>query len=1187
MLKRAQFNPDNRKAKSVQRSPAALRFLGLGNDDIRNTLTRVFALRDRVFFRKKKPATPAYPFRIVDPYEVFGEDAGRVKFTLIGDNWLNGSEKPIVFLWGFNNWKWGFIADYLAEYRVAFAPRKISAVGSLWAIWKFPSRPASFAFWGYTEPKWLGVYARSVRLPIYRIEDGFLRSSTLGASHSTPYSLVVDGSGLHYNPTISSDLENILNNHDFSEQEIADARFCISLMREHNLSKYNAPAIRKTQGAAIRNRKRVAVLGQVDNDMSMRLGNLNGWTMIDLIRLARYENPNAEVIYRPHPEVYEGYQRSKFKRKQVEAICEIQSPHVPVAEFLDSVDHVYTVTSLTGFEALIRGKKVTVVGAAFYAGWGLTDDRVDLPRRQKRRTLEEVFAASYLKYSRYLCRASTIRAAFHATALRILADKQVAEFDVARKTDLSDASEMKALFKTDWWPSALLKCGRGQVDGVISDVNWQPYLGQAPGRIYQSLLLNLVCGKLDSEYARNGFLSRVRNYIDLDLYAYLLLNLGKRAPGAYVATQFAWLLGQDDEFEEAYGLITRRLRETLEEQAQRGEGEETVSRPPCLMDADEAALMGELLDLKIANKDFSEALELALELAVCGYGGTSLVFKVGKIAESMFDIKSLRDIAIFMQKADLYAENRRAVTLGLNGLVINSENVRNDILPKEMALEIRLNPERVNNAFTLSRKYAKSRKHMDEVIVSWLNMDNDQTVQKAISYLEIDEPERSLALLDSIIDTGGENDRVRVAYAKGLISCERYEDAVALLQRARKLEPTEANYKESIRLLCFLGRFQDAFDILVDAENKQIEVGAAFAMPVCLGLGDIEAGYKHYLSVPFREQVSRYFRGKYHKEECISKLTNVLVMAVYGPGDEIRFASLYQDILDRFGKGNFRITCDYRFHKLLTDSFPDIEFIPVKRSREFSENYPHALYDKLPGAELSVMLDNSCLDYIEQAQSIVMVTDLIWHFRKNYDSFPGEPFLVCDEERVVDYKKRLSTGVRHVGLCWRSSLTTRARNVHYLSVEELAPLLEIPGIQFVNFQYDDCQDELAWIEENFPGKVIDFGEIDHYNDFNSVAALMKCMDLMIAPATSVAELSAALGCETWLFSNSGEIDWRKTVNDDRDVWQSTMTIIEGEVKGDKDSLVAKVKARLEEWSLHSASDSSPTMPDFAALQRLR
>jgi capsular polysaccharide export protein len=132
-------------------------------------------------------------------------------------------------------------------------------------------------------------------------------------------------------------------------------------------------------------------------------------------------------------------------------------------------------------------------------------------------------------------------------------------------------------------------------------------------------------------------------------------------------------------------------------------------------------------------------------------------------------------------------------------------------------------------------------------------------------------------------------------------------------------------------------------------------------------------------------------------------------------------------------------------------------------------------------------------------------------------------------------------------------------------VEELEPIFSIQGIQYVNFQYDDCQEELDWIEARYPGKIINISEIDHYNDFESVAALMKCMDLLIAPAITVVELAGALGCKTWLLSNSSELFWRKIDSSGTDVWHNNTTHIEGDILGDKNSLVDKLTNKLRNW----------------------
>lgn len=59
-------------------------------------------------------------------------------------------------------------------------------------------------------------------------------------------------------------------------------------------------------------------------------------------------------------------------------------------------------TSLLGFEALLRGRAVTCLGLPFYAGWGLTRDICRPPARRRRHVpLEGLVHAALIEYPRY------------------------------------------------------------------------------------------------------------------------------------------------------------------------------------------------------------------------------------------------------------------------------------------------------------------------------------------------------------------------------------------------------------------------------------------------------------------------------------------------------------------------------------------------------------------------------------------------------------------------------------------------------------------------------------------------------------------------------------------------------------------------------------------------------------------
>jgi hypothetical protein len=52
------------------------------------------------------------------------------------------------------------------------------------------------------------------------------------------------------------------------------------------------------------------------------------------------------------------------------------------------------------------------------------------------------------------------------------------------------------------------------------------------------------------------------------------------------------------------------------------------------------------------------------------------------------------------------------------------------------------------------------------------------------------------------------------------------------------------------------------------------------------------------------------------------------------------------------------------------------------------------------------------------------------------------------------------------------------------------------------------------IKGNIGVSIVNFEEVDHFNDLDTSAALMKACDLVIGPATSTTMISAAVGIPT-------------------------------------------------------------------------
>jgi capsular polysaccharide export protein len=117
----------------------------------------------------------------------------------------------------------------------------------------------------------------------------------------------------------------------------------------------------------------------------------------------RETRPDAHVIYKPHPDVEAGHRRGCLSDEDCLRFADEIVRDAPITALIDVADEVHVISSLAGFEALLRGMRVTTYGTPFYAGWGLTEDKgPPVERRSVRRSIDELVAAVLLLYPRYL-----------------------------------------------------------------------------------------------------------------------------------------------------------------------------------------------------------------------------------------------------------------------------------------------------------------------------------------------------------------------------------------------------------------------------------------------------------------------------------------------------------------------------------------------------------------------------------------------------------------------------------------------------------------------------------------------------------------------------------------------------------------------------------------------------------------
>src|SRR5690606_11694861 len=165
------------------------------------------------------------------------------------------------------------------------------------------------------------------------------------------------------------------------------------------LSKYNIQEDRKV-ALNHSGRPTILVIGQVGDDASIRLGASEISSNSQLVQRVRQLRPDAYLVYKPHPDVISG-NRSGTLSAEAETLVDHIEAEAAVVACLDDAAEVHTMTSLVGFEALLRRVPVFTYGMPFYAGWGLTHDAQVCARRARQLELDELVYAALIEYPLY------------------------------------------------------------------------------------------------------------------------------------------------------------------------------------------------------------------------------------------------------------------------------------------------------------------------------------------------------------------------------------------------------------------------------------------------------------------------------------------------------------------------------------------------------------------------------------------------------------------------------------------------------------------------------------------------------------------------------------------------------------------------------------------------------------------
>jgi tetratricopeptide (TPR) repeat protein len=385
------------------------------------------------------------------------------------------------------------------------------------------------------------------------------------------------------------------------------------------------------------------------------------------------------------------------------------------------------------------------------------------------------------------------------------------------------------------------------------------------------------------------------------------------------------------------------------------------------------------------------------------------------------------------------------------------------------------------------------------------------------------------------------------------------ENAVIFFSEATRIDPTMARAKfnlSSIQQL--LGEPAKALAMCDEAiagtniPSDRAMMGLA-RFNCLVSLGRLKEGWDQY-----EIRLDPNFNGvTLFKREGVEwapgvdiKGKSLLVYAEQGLGDELLFANVLPEVIEALGPdGRLILGVERRLISLFQRSFP---------AAEVNRNWT---YD-IGGRNARMIRPETS----PNADYFAPIASLMRQYRQDYASFPETVgYLKADPERVDHWRRVLKDAPPgpKVGLLWKSASSKGARHRFFSPLDQWRPILTVPGVSFINLQYGDCEEDLAYIRKTMGVEVWQPPGIDLKNDLDDVAALSCALDLTLGFSNATFNLAAGCGAPTWLII--GVSSWPRLGLKDRYPWYPQTRMFAQEGFRDWDATMGRIGEALREW----------------------
>ena len=329
-----------------------------------------------------------------------------------------------------------------------------------------------------------------------------------------------------------------------------------------------------------------------------------------------------------------------------------------------------------------------------------------------------------------------------------------------------------------------------------------------------------------------------------------------------------------------------------------------------------------------------------------------------------------------------------------------------------------------------------------------------------------------------------------------------YDKAISYYKKAQSINPNNAYIYNNLSKIYFdLNNHKDAkknsFKALeIKSDDGDIQKTLSF---IYLKDYEFDKAWNYFEgrldldSFLLKNNYVQKLNSKLHRSNIIkNKKKKFLVVREQGIGDEILYGSMYGDLLDDIQ--NVTIECDKRLLSLFRRAFP-----------KYSNNF----------VELGNITNND--EKFNQIDYVLYAGSLGKYYRKDISNFYKGTFMKIDkknyeeiEKKLLAYKKKFK-----IGLSWKS-LNNRYAIDKSLNLQDFKNIFKLTNCDIFNLQYGDVKNEIIEFNNNSKNKLLSIDNLDLYDDFESIASLLKALDVFITISNSTAHLAGALGVKTIL-----------------------------------------------------------------------